>query len=131
MYAVGAGLTLLDPGLAPVEALRDLWINIYTVLSESLKNSLVLEGVWRFLSDFHKTIYFNVKTSLNLNVTDANNQRLQIALLSSLEVVTAVDREEVQQFLWKPVAALPSGEPECMGKAFRFCQTILFWLYET
>ena len=116
MHTFGAGFTLLDPETAPVDMLRDLWINIYTVLSESLQNSLVLEGVWRFLSDYHKTIYSNIKASLNLNVSDAHNQRLQIALLSSLEVVTAVDREEVHQFLWKPVAASPSGEPESIGK---------------
>ncbi|OQV25189.1 putative Rotatin [Hypsibius exemplaris] len=116
MHSVSAALCLLDPAIAPAAQMRDLWTNIYILLAECLQNRLVLDSVWRLLSENQRTIYANTRVCLNLVITDPDNRRLQVALLTVLEVITESDRSEVEHFLWKPaVATIAPATPQCIG----------------
>lgn len=104
MQVAGAAFTLLNSSISTVSVMRNLWLNIYVALSACLRNQLVEDGLWKFLSECHKTLYMNIKFVLNLPTIDPDNQRLQIALLSLIESITEADRLEVDQFLWNSVA---------------------------
>ena len=120
MHAVSAALCLLEPAIAPLHQVRDLWTNIHTALAECLQNRLVLDSVWRLLFDNQHTLYANIKSCFSLVITDPENRRLQVALLTVLEVITEeADRGEVEDFLWRPIvgtgaASTPDKTP-CIG----------------